>query len=174
MVRGINRDDFDDYWKLMEETTKRQSFYAHNREYHRKMWEVTRKASLAVMLKAIYQKKVLTTWILFKLNNCLYYPYGASSSENKEVMANNLVMWEAIKYGKENGCKTLDLWGALGHNPSPQDPWYGFHKFKEGYGAKLVEFAGSWDLVINPISYGAFRLSEEFRWKILRLLKKSV
>ena len=37
-----------------------------------------------------------------------------------EAMASNLMMWEAIKFGKNWGLKSLTCGGALGPNPDPK------------------------------------------------------
>lgn len=160
---------FEVYLRLLRKTVKRQRFYAHTEDYHRKMWETLRPAGIVHLLKAEYQGQILATWILFRFHDVFYYPYGASSSLHRNVMANNLVVWEAIKLGKKLGCKVFDLWGCLGPNPNPRDPWYGFHRFKEGYGGKLVEFIGSFDLVLNPTLYKLYNLVDNLRWRLLRL-----
>lgn len=160
---------FEKYLQLTFETTKRQKFYAHDREYHRLLWETLSPAGIAHLLKASWQGKILVTWILFVFHDTLYYPYGASSSEHRELMASNLIMWEAIRFGKRMGCKTFDLWGSLGPNPDPADPWRGFHRFKEGYGPQLVEFVGSFDLVINKPLYKLYTIADNLRWKWLKL-----
>lgn len=171
---------FETYLQLTKETTKRQGFFSHTEDYHRLMWNTLKnqKSNVAKdnnlsahLLVAKYNEKILTTWILFVFKDTLYYPYGASSSENKEVMANNLIMWEAIKYGKKLGLKRFDMWGALGPNPDPKNPWYGFHRFKQGYNPKLIEFAGSYDLVINPVLYQLYKIADKMRWFYLKLFK---
>ncbi len=170
---------FEEYLRLTKETTQRQNFYAHSEKYHRLMWE-TLKANnndqktmtntlTAHLLKAIYNGEVLVTWIVFILGDTLYYPYGASSTKHKEVMASNLMMWETIKFGKKLGLKNFDMWGALGINPDSNDPWYGFHKFKEGYGARHVEFVGSYDYVLNKKLYFIYNMLNNLRWIILKL-----
>jgi lipid II:glycine glycyltransferase (peptidoglycan interpeptide bridge formation enzyme) len=159
---------FETYLKLTFETVKRQKFFAHNRKYHELMWETLQPAGIAHLLTAIYQEKILVAWILFLFNGVLYYPYGASSNEHREVMASNLIMWEAMRWGKSHGVKIFDLWGCLGPNPNPSNPWYGFHRFKEGYGGKLVEFIGTYDLVINPYLYPLYNLADKLRWLFLR------
>lgn len=164
---------FERYLELTEETTKRQGFYAHGRNYHKKMWSVLHKADIAHLLTAQYNGEIITTWVLFKFGDTLYYPYGASTREHREVMANNLVMWEAIKLAKKWGCLYLDMWGALGLDPDQNDPWYGFHTFKSGYGARHVEYIGTWDYVAMPALYKIYRLAETLRWKLLRILKSS-
>ena len=86
-------------------------------------------------------------------------------------MPSNLMMWEAIRFGQRHGAKLFDMWGALGPDPKPSDPWYGFHKFKEGYGPELVEFIGSFDLVINPAVYRLYNLVHGIRELYLKLTR---
>lgn len=164
---------FNRYLQLTRETTKRQNFFAHTEKYHKIMWETLKgkadKNELSAHLfLAKYQEHTLAAWILFVYKDTLYYPYGSSSSKNRETMASNLMMWEAIKYGKELGLKKFDMWGALGPNPDEKDSWYGFHKFKQGYGSTLTEFLGSYDLVINKPMYQFYKLADKIRWLILK------
>jgi len=167
---------FEKYLELTNETTKRQKFYAHTPDYHKKMWSVlyqspiTNHQSLSAhLLVAKFENEILTTWVLFVFKDTLYYPYGASSAKHRNLMASNLVMWEAIKFGKKLGLKKFDLWGALGPDADARDPWYGFHKFKMGYNPRHVEFVGSYDLVINQQLYHVFKIMDKVRWFYLKL-----
>lgn len=179
-------DSFKAYLKLTKETTNRQKFYAHDEKYHRLMWEALHAPTIeqsnnqtidfnklqAHLLKAEYNKKTLVTYILFTFKDKLYYPYGASSNEHREVMASQAAMWGAIKFGKELGLKTFDMWGAANvEDPNKNDPYYGFHRFKEGFGAQLTEFIGSYDLIINPINYRLLTVADKIRWAYLRAKK---
>lgn len=172
IVEDNSLEAFEEYWKLTEETTKRQGFYSHTKSYHQKMFNVMTKSGKGHLLKAVYKDEVITTWMIFILNNKIYYPYGASSTKHREVMANNLMMWEVIKLGKKNKCTSLDMWGSMGPEPDANDPWYGFHKFKQGYGGELVEFLGTYDLVISSIGYKFYVGAEKIRWAMLRFFKK--
>lgn len=162
---------FKEYLTLTKETTKRQHFYAHDETYHTRMWETLHPAGIAHLFRAIYQNKTIATWILFLFNNVLYYPYGASSSENREVMASNLMMWEAIRWGKQHNAKFFDMWGALPPNPDPKDDRQGFHRFKEGYSPRHVEFAGSFDLILHPFLYNLYQTADRLRWFYLKIKK---
>jgi lipid II:glycine glycyltransferase (peptidoglycan interpeptide bridge formation enzyme) len=174
----ITEDDsdkaFSEYLRITKETTIRQKFYAHSEKYHKLMWETLKNKTInkdelsAHLLKATYNDETLVTWIVFILGDTLYYPYGASSSSHREVMASNVMMWEAIKFGKKLGLKRFDMWGSLGPIPDTKDAWYGFHRFKEGYGPKLTEFIGSYDFVINKNMYLVYKLMNKIRWIILR------
>jgi len=163
---------FEEYLTLLKLTTKRQQFYAHGQDYQKNMWREMSEAGIGHIIKATYQGKVLAAWILFKYKDTLYYPYGASSREYPEVMASNLMMWEAIRIGKAWGCKKFDMWGALGPEAEKDDPWQGFHRFKEGYGGVLTEFVGSYDLVIDKQLYQIYRLVDRWRWRLLKLKSK--
>ncbi|MFZ3301423.1 MAG: peptidoglycan bridge formation glycyltransferase FemA/FemB family protein [Microgenomates group bacterium] len=160
----INNSDeaFKKYLELTDETNKRQGFYSHTHKYHRLMWKYL-KDKIANILVAKYKNEIISTWVLFNNDKFLYYPYGASTDKFKEVMANNLMMWEAIRFGKSKNLKTFDLWG--------REEGKGFTKFKEGYNPKVVEFIGSWDLIINKPIYYFYRFAEKIRWFILRLRK---
>lgn len=155
---------FDRYLELTRETIRRQGFYAHSEKYHRLMWNILRKAGIVHLLTANYKDEIVTTWILFAWKNFLYYPYGASTEQYKNVMANNLMMWEAIKFGKKLGLTTFDLWG--------REEGKGFTKFKEGYNPRVVEFLGTWDLVINKPIYALYKIGEKIRWPALKFAAK--
>lgn len=187
VVEDNSKESFEHYLKLMTETTSRQKFYAHTPSYHKSLFEtlavhksqVASRNSLSYhLLNAVYSpnesrkatsdKLTLASWIILIFKDTMYYPYGASSREYRETMASNLIMWEAIRFGEKLGLKYFDMWGALGPKPDPKDPWFGFHRFKEGYGAELVEFVGSYDLVINPTLYELYKIADKLRWTLLK------
>jgi len=184
VVEDNSDEAFEKYIELTRETTKRQKFYAHSEQYHRLMWQTLRTHNLSLMTNnsdklsahlftAKYKGEVLVAWIVFVFKDTIYYPYGASSSEDRETMASNLMMWEVIRWAKKRGLKKFDMWGALGPNPSEHDPWYGFHRFKQGYGGRLVEYVGSYDLVIKPLWYEIYKIADKIRWFLLRYVKSS-
>lgn len=162
------------YLKLYFETTKRQGYHGHNENYHKAVWKVLSDAKMARFLIAFYRGKPLTAWMMINFKNKLYYPYGGSSIENREVMANNLVAWEAIKLGKKLKLKEFDMWGALGPTPNPKDPWIGFHRFKSGYGGELIEYIGTYDLISDLPTYILFNFIDRLtplKIFLLKLLK---
>ncbi len=173
VVEDNSEKAFEEYLRLTKETTTRQRFFAHTERYHRLQWQtlphtITKDTLSSHLFLAKYQGKVLTAWIVFVFKDELFYPYGASSSENREVMASNLMMWDVIRFGKKLGLKTFDMWGATVLNPDRKDPWYGFHTFKEKYGPKHVEFIGSYDLILNPLLYHTYKVADKLRWVLLK------
>ena len=165
-----SKEAFEKYIRLTRETIERQKFHSHTEAYHRRMWKMLHQEMvdknqrpIARILTAKYKSEIITCWMVFAWKDFLYYPYGASTQEHKNIMANNLMMWEAIKYGKSLNLKTFDLWGREGGK--------GFTKFKEGYNPKVVEFIGTWDLVTSSLYY-IYRILEVFRWGFLKAKSK--
>ncbi|MBD3250409.1 MAG: peptidoglycan bridge formation glycyltransferase FemA/FemB family protein [Candidatus Pacebacteria bacterium] len=198
IIEDSSRQGLQVYLDILQETIDRQGFYAHSPDYFKQMWETlnqtynsnnhnsnnqnsdqgssqTQTQNSAQMMKifhAVYDNMTLASWIIFQLGNTIYYPYGASRDLHRDLMASNLMMWEVIMYGKRQGCQTFDMWGALGPEPDKKHPWYGFHRFKQGYGGELMRFLGTYDLVLNPRLYKLFRIADNLRWKYLRLKTK--
>ncbi len=169
VYESVNNVDFEIYLKLYFETTKRQKYFGHTREYHKLIWETLMPAGLARVLIARYKGKPLVAWMLFNFRDTLYYPYGGSSIEYREVMASNLIAWEAIRLGKKMKLKVFDMWGALAPNASQSDPWYGFHRFKAGYGPAHVEYIGTYDLILRNALYKTLNAADKLRWWMLRM-----
>lgn len=173
-VKVEERNDdqaLNDYLKLYFETCRRQGYHGHDENYHRKVWQTLKDAGLAKLLIAYYQNKPLTAWMLFTFKDTLYYPYGGSSDQYRNVMASNLVAWEAIKLGKKLGLKKFDLWGAGDPKAGENDHYFGFTKFKSGLGAKLTEYIGTFDLVINWPVYFLFTFIDKLMPLKIFLLK---
>lgn len=172
IFENTTKQGMENYIEILTETTKRQGFYAHTPTYFRTMWEVMGKSSMMRIFEAHYQGTILVSWIVFVFNGVLYYPYGASRATHREVMASNLMMWEVIRFGKAMGCHLFDMWGALSPDPDKKHAWYGFHKFKAGYGATHVEFIGTYDLILDSPKYQLYKIGETFRWLWLRFMAR--
>ena len=164
--------DFEIYLKLYFDTTKRQGYFGHTQSYHKKVWGILKGADMARLLVAKYQNEPLVAWMLLNFSDTLYYPYGGSSKEHHELMASNLVCFEAIALGKKLGLKYFDMWGALGPDAKESDSWYGFHRFKAGYGPTHVEYVGTYDLILKNSLYNTLNIADRVRWTLLRATRR--
>lgn len=83
----------------------------------------------------------------------LWYIYGASSNEKRNLMPNYLMQWEMIKWGLENGIHRYDFGGVF-----ELDKEDGLYKFKEGFCREegVTELIGEVDKVYNRFVYGLF------------------
>lgn len=160
---------FETFYKLLEQTSKRQKYFIHPKKYYKDLFEIYSKKDMAHILICRYKNEPLVAWMLFNYQKTLYYPYGGSSDEHRNVMGSNLIAWEAIRLGKALNCEIFDMWGATNDK---NDPWWGFTRFKIGYGGELVHYIDSYDFVINKPLNLIFNTSYTFFWKIIGLLRK--
>lgn len=172
-IREMTSDEgFNIFSGLFFDTASRQKYYGHNREYHKIIFD-SLKGKMAHILVALFRANgkliPLACYEVFTFNDVLYYPYGGSSVDYRNVMAPNLLMWEAILFGKRNGCTKFDMWGSLPADYDPSDPWSGFTRFKQGYGTEFVEFVSGRDLIISQPLYKLYNVAHTLRKKILRM-----
>jgi len=92
----------------------------------------------------------------------LYYLFGGSNLHHKELKPNYLLHWEAIRYARDRGCTTYDLWG-IPLDPKPDHPGYGYYVFKTKFNGQPQRFIGIWDFPLRPLLYQGFRLGERLR-----------
>lgn len=158
--------------KLFFETVNRQSYFGRSPEYYKQIWNTLKPLGKVQLAIAEWNDQPLVAWMLFMDNDILYYPYGGSSSEHRELMAAYLLVWEIVKWGKEHNFKYFDLWGTLGPNPDEQSSEFGIHRFKTGFGGEQIEYEDAYDMVIKPVHYKFFKLGNALRWWWLKLSKK--
>jgi len=167
IVKEMTNDEgFEIFSKLYFETCRRQRYRGHTYEYHKIIFEAMKKNCAHIFI-AYLDGTPLCAYELFIFNDVLYYPYGGSSLQNKNVMAPNLLMWEAILFAKSQNAKQFDMWGSMPPDYERNSPWGGFTRFKQGYGGEFVEYMGSFDLVLNPIAYQIYSIAYKARRKLL-------
>lgn len=167
-----NEKGFEIFSKLYFDTCKRQGYFGHDLNYHKIIWE-NLKNKLAYILTAYYNDIPLAAYELFYFNKTLYYAYGGSSIEYRNLMGANLLMWEAIKLGKKLGAEKFDMWGSLSPNYEGNDTYLGFTKFKEGYGGDYTQMIGTFDLVINDNAYRLYNVVNNLR-NLLLIIKSKI
>ncbi len=96
-----------------------------------------------------------TVWV--RVGGHTWYSYGASSTEKRDVRGSNAVQWAMIRDALAVGATVYDLRGIT-DTLDPDDSHVGLIQFKVGTGGEAVEYAGEWDLPINPLVYKAFSL----------------
>ena len=99
----------------------------------------------------------------------VWYLYGASSNEHRNLMPNYLLQWRMIQWAVETGCRIYDFRGVSG-NVSEDNPLYGLFRFKQGFGGDFTEFVGEEDLVLSPVIYWAV----EHGTSVFKDLRKTV
>ena len=99
----------------------------------------------------------------------VWYLYGASSNEHRNLMPNYLLQWRMIQWAVETNCRIYDFRGVSG-DVSEDNPLYGLFRFKQGFCGDFTEFVGEMDLVLSPVIYWAV----EHGTSVFKELRKQV
>jgi len=154
------------FWNLLAETTERDGFRAHDKEYYRSMLEALagdpskdgKERPVARFVFAEHDGRVLAANLMVYFGDTATYLHGASSRERREVMAPQLLHWTAMLDAKSWGYSSYDFWGVAPEG-SENHPWAGVTRFKRGFGGKYVEYPGTYDLPMSRFWYTLYRLA---------------
>lgn len=158
----------DSFYRIYLETSKRDKFIVHPIKYYQKIREILFPSKMGTIFTAYFNEKPIASVIVFTFGKKMWYMYGASSGEYRNLMPNHLLHWEIIKWGKEKGFKEYDLWG-IPANPHEKHPLYGVFRFKKGFKGRLVKYIGAYDFPYSPLFYHALEYGILW-WQNLRSL----
>jgi len=157
-----NTKKFKDYKKIHEDTVKRDKIAARSFKYLEQLFNMLHKNNLGTAFIAYYKNKPISGIIVSMADKKATYMYGASSDENRNLMAPYLLQWEGIKWAKNGGATTYDFFG-IAPTDKPNHKWAGITRFKKQFGGKETEVLGSYDLVFKPFWYNLFKLAMKLR-----------
>jgi len=100
--------------------------------------------------------------------NKVWYLYGASSNEHRNLMPNYLLQWEMVKYAIQNKKDMYDFRGVSGI-VDESHPQYGLYRFKKGFGAEFTEFIGELYIPFKPIRYWGYKIADKLYKKYLSI-----
>lgn len=153
-VRPGTAADLAVFYALLQETAHRDGFLVRSLGYFQGMWRHCLEPGLGWLLLAEADGQCLAGAIVFCVGRMAWYLYGASSSQQRELMPAYAVQWDAILRALQAGCHTYDFRGVSG-DLDPDNPLHGLFRFKRGFGAQLVELVGEWDRPYRPTAYWA-------------------
>lgn len=163
------REDLPAFYKILEETAKRDKFLVRGLKYFEDMWDLLVPAGYMRLALTYYEDKPVAGAIAYLFGDKAMYTYGASSNEHRNVMPNHLMQWTLIKWAKESGCKWYDFRGVSPRKePDADDHLSGLNRFKEGFSPRFVEYIGEYDMVLSPSFYWLWNVAWPWVSKILK------
>lgn len=138
--------EFENFWELMRITKERDAFRIHEKKHYQKMLEI----GFVKLYLAKKDEKILAAALVSFFGDTATYIHGASSDEDRNLMAPLLLQWEMIKAGKGRSCQYYDFYGI------DEKKWPGVTRFKKGFGGEELNFPGTFDLIFNNFVYKAY------------------
>jgi len=164
MVKVAPREELRDFYNIMIETGMRDHFVTRPLSYFQRMYDCMGEHLRLYM--AYYEGKPVAGTLAVHYGDKVWYLYGASSNELRNIMPNYLLQWEMIRWAVAENCRIYDFRGVSG-DLSEDNPLYGLYRFKKGFNGDFTEFCGEFELLLNP---GAARRIEFMRKVYNRLI----
>ncbi|MBD3238218.1 MAG: peptidoglycan bridge formation glycyltransferase FemA/FemB family protein [Candidatus Moranbacteria bacterium] len=156
----VNQDNFNNFYKIAQTTAQRNQFKLHQKTYYQDMFEVLAKANILKIYSALYQKKVIASILVIHYQNTATYLHGASSNQNRNLMAPYLLQFHAINQAQRANLFFYDFWGI------DQKKWPGVTRFKIGFGGQIIQYLPTYEIKINNRLYPTYTLLRKLAgWK---------
>ncbi len=162
-----SKDDLALFYPLLKETAKRDNFTIRSLDYFQQLWDCLVNPRLAQLFIAYYKNQAIAGTIAFRLGKKAWYVYGATSNTNRNLQASYGIQWEMIQWAKGSGCHIYDFRGVSG-DMDPDNALYGLYRFKDGFGARVVEYVGEYDLPSSTIGYFLWKYGYPMYNKLVR------
>ncbi len=124
-----SRQALMDFCRLNTLTRRDHGLPPQPRKFFDYVYEDIIARNLGFIALANYEKSVIAANVYFHTENKVIYKYGASDKSYQNLRANNLVMWNSIKWSCEKGFKSF----CFGRTEPENE---GLRQFKTGWGAR--------------------------------------
>jgi lipid II:glycine glycyltransferase (peptidoglycan interpeptide bridge formation enzyme) len=104
---------------------------------------------------AYHEGDLLAANIMLEYAGQMTYLFGGALELKRNLMPSYALHYQAIQDAQSHGLKRYDFWGV---ETDENHPWYGFSKFKLGFGGRIVHRPGTLDFVYNAAWYNGYAL----------------
>ena len=155
-----------EWYGLYRETARRDRITLHGEDYYKRLFALAGSygagAPQLYLLTAVHEGQLLAGIIVALMGEGAWYLYGASSDRKRNLMPSYGLQWRAIQLAREHGCRFYDLFG-IPPSDDPQHPMHGLFRFKTGFGGRVVNRLGCYDVALLPLLYRLYRAAEGLR-----------
>src|SRR5258706_5011878 len=144
-------EDVRNWYRLLQTTGDRDDFGIHTLEYYLQVWRIFAPRKQARLFLAEYDGQLLAGIFVGLMAKQAIYLYGASSNEQRNLMPNYLLQWEAIRWAKGEGATSYDFWG-IPETDDEDEAMAGGYPFNNGLGAPAVPFLGNLEECVHASS----------------------
>jgi len=141
-------------YKLYKLTAEGQ-FATRPYSYYKQFWQSFEKEQMGQLFFAYAGDQLVAAAYALILGTKSVYKDGASLRERPVYGISHLLQWHVIKWAKSKGAVVHDFCGSPPSEQinNPDHPYYGFGRFKTSFSKEVVDFVGTYDIIIRPYRY---------------------
>lgn len=169
-----NPDDIRILTDFLENLGEKDNFTPQDHQHLKNQLE---SGNFATLYLADYtdpetQKTVpIAAALVYDYDGVRYYAHAATDFEHRKFQAGSILLIQMILDAKNQGQKFFDFWGIT-KSEDKNHPWYQFTQYKKSFGGREVEFAGTYDIIVNPVKYRLYNLARRGNRFLRKALRK--
>ncbi|MFA7663112.1 MAG: peptidoglycan bridge formation glycyltransferase FemA/FemB family protein [Patescibacteria group bacterium] len=165
-IKGV-----ESFFKILDSTSKRNEFGIYSLEYYQKLFELLSEKSLvddfshpdvSVYLAKFENKIIAGIWVMF-FGDTATYLYGGMEKEFDNLMAPQLIQWQAIQDAKSRGYQYYDFWGIAPDGADTYHPWAGLTRFKKSFGGFEYNYPGAYELILDKTKSKLYKIIKKIK-----------
>ena len=170
ILEGVNvriggYKDLPSFYDLMYTTSRREHFAARTRAYYELEWQTFANIGQTALHLVSYNDQILAAGMVSCFGTHAAQFHAGSIGKLTDLHPNHLLVWERIKWAKEKGCCTYDLWGIPDEISEiitegkdlpitdRTDGLWGVYRFKSSFSKNVVIYVGAYDYIYAPVPY---------------------
>jgi hypothetical protein len=142
-------------YELLADTSRRNGFPIHSRTYYDDIFRLF--GDDAVLMMARIDDTLAAGCLVVQFGDEAIYLHGGSSTEHRSQGAAHYLQFEAMRWARERGCQSYDLWGIA----TP-----GLFQFKTGFGGEVLDYPPTLERRYRPILAAITRTAVAARYPI--------
>lgn len=143
-------EEVREWYKLYQVTSTRDNFGIHILDYYLRVWELFAAREELRLFLAEHDGRLLGGIFVALFSGQAIYLYGASGNEERHLMPNYALQWEAILWAKRQGARLYDFWG-IPDTDDEDEGMAGVYRFKRSWGGRVAQFLGGYEHVYHPL-----------------------
>lgn len=147
-ARTGTAEELPAFCRMMEQTARKNGFQPRDETYFRDFLQGLGES--AVLYFAEQAGRILAGAIAVYLGNSAWVMYACSDVLDRKAHPNEVLQWVMQCEALRRGCTRYDFRGVEGY-PTEDNPKFGLHSYKQGFGAQFREYIGQLDLPIRPV-----------------------
>jgi peptidoglycan pentaglycine glycine transferase (the first glycine) len=141
-VKEGDESDLTVFYDILAATAVRSGFIPRALDAYRDVYRVFAANDAArILIGYLPDGTAVSSKLILTSGGRASQLYGGLTDEGGKARSGHFFEWEAIIRSKAAGATIFDMWGRS----TP-----GIAHFKQGFGGHVVEYGGTWDLVVNP------------------------
>lgn len=162
-AKDITTKDLDIFWKLNNQTTTRDAFSGHEKDYYKNFCQKLAPHAKLFIAFSEDGSPIATAINTYCGEKAIYY-FGASTSDPKyrNLMAPYLLQWEMICDAQKNGFTSYDFLG-IAPEGDLKHPYAGITEFKIKFGGQRYKTAPGREISLKPFWHFLYKMAKHLR-----------